>query len=185
MVQKVTCVACKRVYAFKPELTGPEATCKCGGRVQFADGTSPQDMPRGVEAAPAPAARVVVPVAEAAATKCIRCSEELTPGKSVCPYCGFDQVLRKVVTTKVKVKRVRPSNDAPAPSPYHFSIPLNALVKIAVGGLMVALAVGSLMMAHQEGQYRGPVFTRFGVIISGAGILLRGLGQLVTNGRID
>ncbi len=63
MPQAVTCPACKRQYANKPELAGKRAKCKCGGRIKFpAQVLREADL---LEAAPQAVASAASPVASA------------------------------------------------------------------------------------------------------------------------
>src|SRR5947199_8749342 len=92
-----SCDSCGKQYAWKPELAGKKAKCKCGAVLSIP--AQPQ-MARAAARAPV-AVAAAAPVEESAAYRCPACKSDLNPGTAVCVNCGYDLRTGQYVSTQV------------------------------------------------------------------------------------
>src|SRR5688500_1395974 len=95
---KFACGQCGRQFAWKPQLAGKLAKCKCGAVVKVPAAPPTGDEP-DFDAAP----RDEYDVADDAASgyRCPSCSAAMTPGSVVCLRCGFNVKLGRKMSTAV------------------------------------------------------------------------------------
>ncbi|MEM9251043.1 MAG: hypothetical protein AAGB29_01720 [Planctomycetota bacterium] len=129
-----TCETCGRRFAWKPEMAGKKAKCKCGVAIVV-----PETDPAAEEEGSFAGFELDLPeeetlaVADAGLTntsgKCITCNQPIAPGAVICVKCGADQRTGQKIHTGVEeldTKTRRKANRAAA-------IPLWGMRTLQVG----------------------------------------------------
>jgi hypothetical protein len=206
MAQSVTCPACKRQFAYKPQLAGKRVRCKCGGAITFpavmpgeadimdVEPESPPAAPPGprggivddpyerkeVPSDPYAIAgetrSVTPPPVQASAAVCRSCQAALAPGAVLCLRCGVNQQTGAAARTQV-LGAARPAAARTTKSSEGGGSGLrNLLIGGGVCLLGVVVTVIGLTHPDADGRYRFMI----GAIILGGIQAVRGLIQLIS-----
>lgn len=104
---RFSCPACNRSYAWKPEMAGRPAKCKCGHSM-----TVPAEPPQAAaELAPQNVAAAISGQAQ-----CPSCGQRLPAQAVLCVDCGYDLRTGKKVSTEISSPEPAPATAAPAPA---------------------------------------------------------------------
>lgn len=119
--EKFACPSCGRKFAWRPQIAGKAAKCKCGSAVQV-----PAEAPSAATARPSTTADAEVDpfdalaaaaaegdeyaVKEEAGYRCPGCGKSMEQGSVVCIYCGFN------TKTGKRMKISTGDDDASAPA---------------------------------------------------------------------
>ncbi len=112
MPQAISCPACKRQYACKPELAGKRAKCKCGAKIQFPpaeeeilteldviDEPPAEEMLTAMDVLDDDEPAFAVPDGDLYG--CRNCGAALPAGAAICVSCGFNQRTGETARTTV------------------------------------------------------------------------------------
>ena len=105
----ITCDACGRHYAWKPQIAGKKVKCKCGQVL-----TVPVGPPENPDMAPSDAPPEDNAVLAAAPTACPACGQELSPGSVLCVHCGYNLQTGQYIGTQLEADAAAATATAPA-----------------------------------------------------------------------
>lgn len=158
--QRITCEACGKSYAFKPEYAGRTLKCKCGATISV------------------PAPEEAVPDDEA----CPHCAAGLAPGAVLCTSCGYNLKTGQVIGTDVESASAPAARKAKSPAPAAAAAPAGDSGR---PGRTLAYA-GSRRPAakdpHREAEIRKIIMLSVGflvvaLVIAGAVVALKFVGK--------
>jgi predicted RNA-binding Zn-ribbon protein involved in translation (DUF1610 family) len=89
---KFSCPKCQREFAWRPQIAGKNAKCKCGATVHVPEEMPPMDVPEllddgGPDYGVAPDVHALE---QSAHHRCPSCGQAMQPGTVLCMSCGFN-----------------------------------------------------------------------------------------------